>query len=504
MAEERKLTKEEIAKERVSTFKAVTDGMIANSQNGYRTYDYGSTSLSGIVTYTDEEIAEIISGGSQDQLSALSRSYFRASGFYRRIILFYAYLLLYAHVLVPHYKKKINANSKTYYNQALDFMDHLNIKNFCAQAAAAVLIDGIYYGIFTEKKDKVSIAKLPISYCRSNYNGYSELPIVEFDLAYFNTLLTKEQQERAFAIFPPDVKKTYNKYLDGKANRWYIIPEGQGVCFKMEEARPMFINTITAIENFETYRDLEVQKEELETKKILVQEIGVKSDGEFVIEPEEALELHRGAVSMLSNNTSLDVLTTYAEAKVLSLSDARQTVSSNLDSFEKMIYSESGASSNIFAATGNLSLAQSLNNDLSLMMTLANQISNTFTYLMNKKFETSSISFSITILPISYYNIDEYMDQQYKLATTGYSFILPALASGLSQKQFFDIKTLENDVLSLKDMLIPLSTAFTESAEGRIRKPNAGEDGIDGGAPEKDQTKKSDKTIKNIEGGKNS
>ena len=238
-------------------------------------------------------------------------------------------------------------------------------------------------------------------------------------------------------FFPPDVKKTYNKYLDGKANRWYIIPEGQGVCFKMEEARPMFINTITAIENFETYRDLEVQKEELETKKILVQEIGVKSDGEFVIEPEEALELHRGAVSMLSNNTSLDVLTTYAEAKVLSLSDARQTVSSNLDSFEKMIYSESGASSNIFAATGNLSLAQSLNNDLSLMMTLANQISNTFTYLMNKKFETSSISFSITILPISYYNIDEYMDQQYKLATTGYSFILPALASGLSQKQFF-------------------------------------------------------------------
>ena len=70
----------------------------------------------------------------------------------------------------------------------------------------------------------------------------------------------------------------------------------------------------------------------------------------------------------------------------------------------------------------------------------------------------------------------------------------------LAKNNFFDIKTLENDVLSLKDMLIPLSTAFTESAEGRIRKPNAGEDGIDGGAPEKDQTKKSDKTIKNIEG----
>ena len=232
----------------------------------------------------------------------------------------------------------------------------------------------------------------------------------------------------------------------------------------------MFINTIPAINNFSTYRDLEIEKEELETKKILVQEVPIDKEGELIFEPEEAKELHRGAVQMLADNTTLDVLTTYAKVEVKSLADSRQTINTNLETFQNMIYAESGASSNIFAATGNISLDQSLKNDLSLMMNLADQFSQLFTYLLNTEIAKGTTTYSVAILPVSYYNTKDYIEQTHKLATTGYSYLLPAVASGLTQKEFLDIKVLENDVLGLKDVLIPLSTAFTESDDGG-RKP---------------------------------
>ncbi len=85
---------------------------------------------------------------------------------------------------------------------------------------------------------------------------------------------------------------------------------------------------------------------------------------------------------MLRDNESLDVLTTYAEVSVESLSDARQTINSNLETFQKLIYSEFGSSPNIFAADGNISLEQSIKNDMSLMMVLAEKNIKSFQILI--------------------------------------------------------------------------------------------------------------------------
>jgi hypothetical protein len=79
------------------------------------------------------------------------------------------------------------------------------------------------------------------------------------------------------------------------------------------------------------------------------------------------------------------------------------------------------------------------------------------------------------------------------MANSGYSFILPALAMGISQKELGNIKDLENDVLNLQEKLIPLSTAFTET--GNEKGP---------GRPELPAEKKSAKTIaneKSLDGG---
>ena len=483
---------------RISLFKAAVDKMIATSEESYKTDRRwgGKLNTGRIRTYTQDEVQEIIESGDINSMKELSRSYFYSSGFYRRIIFYYGYLLTYSYLVIPHFKKKVNANSKTNYYQALSLCEDIDIKGFCAHVAVNVLVDGCYYGCFVEQKGQVSTMDLPFDYCRTRFKGFSGLDIVEFNLQYFSTITDSILRDMALNAYPKPIKKAYASYISGKGPQWAIIPEGIGLYFRIDDARPLFINTISAIDNFEAYRDLEIKKEENELKKILVQHLGVKNDGEFIIEPEEAEELHRGACNMLRNNESLDVLTTYAEVNVESLSDARQTINSNLETFQKLIYSESGSSPNIFAAEGNISLEQSIKNDMSLMMNLADQFSKAFKFLLNDNISNANVDYDFTILPISYYNNQEYIDETYKLATAGYSFLLPIIACGITQKQIVDIKVLENDVIDLETLFKPLNLSYTQTKTG-----NTGEDGASGGAPTKSNTSKSDKTITNTNGG---
>ena len=51
------------------------------------------------------------------------------------------------------------------------------------------------------------------------------------------------------------------------------------------------------------------------------------------------------------------------------------------------------------------------------------------------------------------------------MAQSGYSFLLPSAAIGLGQRELLGIKELENEVLVLREKLIPLASSYTESGE---------------------------------------
>jgi hypothetical protein len=86
--------------------------------------------------------------------------------------------------------------------------------------------------------------------------------------------------------------------------------------------------------------------------------------------------------------------------------------------------------------------------------------------VVNVEFSNSNITFTYSILPVSYYNDAEYSDQTFKLASSGYSFLLPAIAMGLSQRELGNVKDLEETVLKLGEKLKPLSSAYTQSGSG--------------------------------------
>ena len=475
-------------KKALATFtKAITD-MVAKNESSYNSTRWGRNRYERVKEYSLEEIKQIIDSGSVEAQILLSRNYFTKGGFYQRLLLHYATLLKYTSLLIPNpsFGKNLSESYiKKKYNGAVTFIDTARLPKLFTHIAIKALRDGCYYGVIQEVTDKsISILDLPIFYCRSRFKDKEGNDIIEFNVTYFDTITDEEYRKKALAAYPKEVVNYYRRYKNRKTNySWCYISPSIGICMSLVDDRPIFLNIISAELEYDDAKDINRERDLEEIRKILVQRIPHLQDGGLLFEPEEALEMHKGAVDMTKKNDNLSVLTTYADVDAIVSKTSNDNALNSVDKALTNIYAESGSSSQLFGTDSNLSLSTSITNDMALMMILARKLENLITSIINERFGNSNVTFTYKILPISYYNQKDYVETALKLANSGYSFILPALAMDISQRELGNIKDLENDALNLKEKLIPLSTAYTET--GNV------------GRPEKDAQDKSAKTIAN-------
>ena len=474
----------------LASFKRANSGMIATNEAAYKS-SWELLGSSKSKDYTLKEVEKIISSGSLSEQQKLSRTYFAKDGFYRRLVLHYATLLKYTGLLIPNPslgKKLSTPHIQKRYFSAEAFVDCINLPVILTNCAQRAIADGCYYGIIQDVgKYNLTLMDLPNSWCRTRFKDALGNDIIEFDVSYFNSILDKNNRNLILNSYPEVVVTAYKNWEQGKTtSKWVFIPEEVGVCFPFFDGRPLLLSTIPATIRYDEAVAIEQKRELEEIKKILVQKIPHLNDGRLVFEPDEAEEMHAGAVGMLKGSENVSVLTTYADVEAItSKTTSDATSSSALDRMYQNVHNKAGASSQIFSSTGSSTLELSLDNDTALMMVLANKFSLFFTNLINRLFSNSNISFKYTILPVTYYNEAKYIDNAFKLANSGYSLLLPAVAMGISQREFGNIKDLENDVLKLGDKLIPPMTAYTQTGSG------------EGGRPVKEEGEKAEKTIEN-------
>lgn len=474
----------------LSSFRKAHENMIATSERSYGSR-YGREYRDRVRNYSKEEVNNIIESGSIPAQQMLSRNYFNKDGFYKQMILHYATLLKYTGILIPNPAPGIKVSEKQVskkYHTALNFVDKMNLQSILVDWAQKILVNGCYYGLLVnDDKNNFCVLDLPIAYCTSRFKDYAGNDIVEFDVSYFNSL-DKDNRKKALAVYPDDIVKAYRRWNVGKLkDKWIKIPSDIGFCFPMLDGRPFFINIIPAIIDYNEAVETEQEKNKEEIRKILVQKIPHLTDGRLLFEPDEAVEMHSGAVGMVRNNKNTSVLTTYADVDAIVSKSSTENAGAALEKMQQNIYSQAGVSKEIFAATGGNTTDTSLDFDTGVMMYLANKFARFVTNLVNKKFSNNNISFKFTMLPITYHNQSKFIDSHYKLATSGYSLIIPALAQGLNQRDLVNIKDLENDVLNLTDKLIPPKTSFNQEIDEN------------NGRPTKEPGEKRDKTIKNEE-----
>ena len=474
----------------LTSFTTAISKMIAKNESSYNLTRYGRNRHERVKEYTLEEIKNIIDSGSVDAQIILSRNYFERGGFYWRLLMHYATLLKYTGLLIPNpsFGKNLSESyiTKKYYS-AINFIDKANLPDLFTHIGTKVLRDGSYYGVIQEVTDKsISILDLPIFYCRSRFKDKEGNDIIEFNVTYFDTIHDGEYRKKALAAYPANVVNWYRRWKARKTKSpWCYISTSVGICMSLIDERPVFLNIIAAELEYEDAKDINKERDLEEIRKILIQHIPHLADGGLLFEPEEAVEMHKGAVDMMKKNENLSVLTTYADVDAIVSKTANDNSLNSVDKALTNIYAEAGSSSQLFGTDSNLSLATSITNDMALMMVLARKMARLITSIINEKYGNTNITFTYKILPVSFYNQKEYVEEALKLANSGYSFLLPALAMDLSQRELSNVKDLENDVLKLKEKLLPLSTSYTET--GNV------------GRPTKDAQDKSAKTVANEE-----
>ena len=101
------------------------------------------------------------------------------------------------------------------------------------------------------------------------------LDIIEFDLNYFNKIMSKNDKAAAIENYPRKIRLAYDKFLRGELkDSWIELTPSEGaLCFYYYEPIPLFISSIPSILKLEEAQSREAKRDENELYKILVQKL---------------------------------------------------------------------------------------------------------------------------------------------------------------------------------------------------------------------------------------
>lgn len=454
-------------------------------------------------TFVDEEtITKALEEQNVKFLRGLSEYYDGISGMYSRICKYLSGVPGYDWYAFP-YLLNDNYNKKSIgkeINKVITYLDNLNIKYSFYDISLKVIVSGVYYGYLINAKDGSygTILELPIDYCRSRYK-FKGSDTVEFNVKYFDEQFRDQiQREIVLKSFPKEFLKAYNDYKEGKilvseGGAWFLLDLNLAMRFSFTDKEiPIFAPVIPAIIKLEQAKEIDMKKSVQELLKIVIQKLPLDKNYEMVFDMEEARDLHNNACQMLSSAVNVDVLTTFADVEVESLDSADGTSNKDpLAKIERNVFNEAGISPMLFATDGNLSLEKSITSDETLMFYLLGQYQIRLNLIVDFLFNNRN-TYKFSFLRVSNYNRDKVQKMFSDLATKGYSKLLPVIASGVTQSEFISLNTFENDILDLNNKLVPVQLSSTQTGSSSSTDKKVG-------APEKDETEVSEKTILNKE-----
>ena len=179
--------------------------------------------------------------------------------------------------------KKRNKEDKIIqdFYKALMFMENMEVKKLLGEIALKVIRNGCYYGYLIHNADRVNIQELPLEYCRARFEVNGR-PAVEFNMKFFDEQFRDSSQRmRILNLFPPEFKKGYKLYKEGKlpaeypgdTSGWYLLDVNSVIKFNMNgEDFPAFISVIPAIIDLNNAQALDRKKMQQKLlKRVLIQ-----------------------------------------------------------------------------------------------------------------------------------------------------------------------------------------------------------------------------------------
>jgi len=113
--------------------------------------------------------------------------------------MYYATLLKFIGILIPNPKQDQKLDSphmsKRYYD-AMNTVEAMKLPGLLTKWALKSIVNGCYFGVIaTKDKESFIVLDLPAAYCANNYKDLKGNNIVEFNLAYFDSIGCKKTRK---------------------------------------------------------------------------------------------------------------------------------------------------------------------------------------------------------------------------------------------------------------------------------------------------------------------
>lgn len=427
----------------------------------------------------------------EKELRRMVRYVYGMSAHFRRLIQYFVGLSDLSYIVEPYKTDPKTANIRTTninYRKVLNVLSSMNIKTQLPKILTVCLREDVYYGTLWITQDSITIQQLPSDYCAiSSIEG--NVANVTFDFSYFDT------RKALLANYPEEFRIKYEIYRksvggDGRVGdrgqsvlKWIELDAPTSFAIKcnadiLNYALPPFAGILGDIFDIDKYKNLKLDKTELENYAMLAMKIPLTEDGSWGIDLIKAKDFFNNMDAVLPDE--IGAVLTPMDIQKISFERSRADDADTVVEAEQNLFTAAGVSSLIFnnAKASANALLLSIKADQSITYGIVKSIEDAINRYIQAQFYGKH--FKVNFLDCSPYNRKELGDAYLKAASYGLPTIsMYAASQGLGQAELDGMSFLEGEVMGLQEMFKPLRSSAQMSSES-----NGVTD--EGGAPVKD------------------
>ena len=452
--------------------------------------------------FTQENISKYLENAQnyEKQLRQLSTVLLTLSPQYNSIINYFISMCRFNAIVVPN-AIKYSSKDGTYdleklkkdYEKAVVQLEKMNCSHEFLKIVETCIKEDAFYGLEVETKDSYFIRQLDPDYCKitSIVDGCF---CFSFDFTYFDKFKELNYIEgTVLDTFPPEFKSMYEAFKKDSNLRWQELDHNITICIKYNESLPFvfppYAGLYEDIANLKKYKDMNLDKTEIENYKLIGLKIPLVSKptkpDEFAVDVNTALTFY----NLISSNlpSGVGAFLTPTDIDPITFSGSNISNISNITEAENSLYSASGVAAINFgkgvSTSGTADISNKIDSDrlLKLYVQLERWLNKKFKMMYNGKF-------SIELLKVTENNINEVRSLYLNMAQYGLPVKLQLLAlMDIQQSHETGLRLLENDIYDFSSNWRPLGSSFTTSGNTSSDK---------GGAPEKEVEDRADETDK--------
>lgn len=428
-----------------------------------------SKGVSSLSKFDVETVARYMQNpiANEKHLRNLSNYIYNVNSQYKLIINYLALLPMYAYKLVPianPFDKKDPTKKRDHFIKMLQYLEKLNLQHEMITAMRVVFREDTYFGYEYENKDSFFLQKMDADYCRisSREEGVYNY---QFDFTFFDS------RKDLLEIYPEEFTAKYNQYKATNEN-WIELDSNRTIVLKFNDDNyqysiPPLSGMFEAIFDYDTTKKISMAKSKMDVFMALVQKIPIDDkSGEvnkLLIDGELANEFHHMASEGLPSGVTFITSPMEIEAIKMEKNRSDQDIVAQA---QRAIYDAGGVSQFLHNSDKNtgVGLDKSILADEELVMSVLRQIER----WVNRKLKriSGNTKYKFEFLDMTVFNKDTFYDKYLKAAQFGVPVKLEiGAALGLSPLDFINKAVLENDILGLTDLLVPLQSSHTQNGD---------------------------------------